>query len=192
MTQPPELHRALSGDREALEALAAHCFPAVFGYLARLTGNREAAMDLAQDAMVRVLESLGAYRPRGAGFMAWAFRIARNLYIDGLRRGGREAPFPEGGEEEARERDPTVTAALAVTDAEELRAALARLRSGDRELIELRYWHGFSHRETAEVLGVRPSVVKSRLNEALVRLRKLYSAAETELLHEGDAQTEGN
>jgi RNA polymerase sigma-70 factor (ECF subfamily) len=176
VTQPPELHMALSGDREALEALAARCFPALHAYLARLCGSREAALDLAQDAMVRVLESLGAYRPRGAGFMAWAFRIARNLYIDGLRRGGREIPFPEGEDAGTREHDPTGTAALAMSDAAALRRALARLKPGDRELLELRYWHGFSHREAAEVLGVRPAVVKSRLNAALGRLRRQYPA----------------
>jgi RNA polymerase sigma-70 factor (ECF subfamily) len=176
VTQPSELHKALSGDREALEALAARCFPALHAYLARLCGSREAALDLAQDAMVRVLESLGAYRPRGAGFMAWAFRIARNLYIDGLRRGGREIPFPEGEPGEARERDPTAAMVMAMTDAEELRRAFSRLGPGDRELIALRYWHGFSHREAAEVLGVRPAVVKSRLNAALGRLRRQYPA----------------
>ncbi len=180
MCQPPCLNKALSGDRGALEELAGICYPVVFGYLAGRTGSREQARDLAQDVMLRVLESLHTYRPRpGVSFMAWVFRIARNRYLDAVRGRYDALPLPEDGEYiPDASHDSTGNAALANMDAETLRRALAELPPGDRELLELRYFHGFSHRDTAGILGVGPPVVKSRLNAALGRLRKRYRAME--------------
>jgi RNA polymerase sigma-70 factor (ECF subfamily) len=185
--QPPCLDKALSGDRAALEELARTCWPAAFGYLARLSGSRELARELAQETMARMFGSLQDYRPRaGAGFMSWVFRIARNLYVDHLRRSGRETLLPEGGgnAEQPVEGDPTGLAALALAEAGELRRALSRLSVGDRELIVLRYWFGFSHREAARATGATPALVKSRLNAALARLRRQYAICGKELPHE--------
>jgi len=186
LNQPPRLHEALCGNRDALEELAAYCWPAVFGYLARLSGSRELARDLAQDAMVRALESLETFTPReGAGFMPWLFRIARNRYFDHVRRSGREVPRPEGegAEEPAGEHDPTGLAAIAGAEAALLQAALGQLNPADRELLELRYWYGFTHREAAAVTDTTAALVKSRLNAALGRLRKQYSVCEKEQNH---------
>jgi RNA polymerase sigma-70 factor (ECF subfamily) len=181
VSQPPCLNKALSGDRGALEELAGYCYPAVAGYLARRCGG-EAARDLAQDVLVRVLESLDAYRPRpGAPFMAWVLRIARNRMIDAARSRHEQASLPEDGMEVSGiARDATGDAAFARLEAEGLRRALARLADRDRELLEFRYYYGFSHREAADILGVPPRVVKSRLNAALQRLRKQYLAMEGE------------
>jgi RNA polymerase sigma-70 factor, ECF subfamily len=182
LTQPPSLDKALSGDRAALEELAAFCWPVLFGYLRRLCGNRELAQDLVQDAMVRALEALDGYRPRaGAGFMSWAFRIARNRFIDYARRSGRDAPLPQAGAGEGSPGpDTTALAAMALEDGAELRKAIMRLSPDDRELLELRYWFGFSHREAAQIIGIKPALVKSRLNAALGRLRKQYEMSEKE------------
>lgn len=178
MSQPHCLMKALSGDRGAMEELAGICYPAVFGYAARLSGSREQARDLAQDVMVRMLESLETYRMRpGASFMAWLFRIARNRFIDSVRRRRDDAPLPEGGEGFAGN-DTTSLAALSHMEAEGLKRAFGKLAHEDREILALRHYYGFSHKEIAGILGVRPQIVKSRLNAALARLRKQYAAEE--------------
>lgn len=179
MKDPPCLKKALQGDRGALEEMVSACHAAVFGYLLRRTGSREKALDLSQDVMVRVLEGLDGYRARaGAGFMSWAFRIAHNRYVDSLRSTRTEPPPDEEPPEPSTGYDATSAAALMRMEAACLRQALSKLRSEDRELLELRYFFGFTHKETAEVLQVRPAVVKSRLNTALGRLRGLYANME--------------
>jgi RNA polymerase sigma-70 factor (ECF subfamily) len=178
LNQPPGLIKALSGDRQALEELVCFCYPPVSGYLLRLTGSRERAADLAQDVMVRMLESLETYRMRpGAGFLSWVFRIARNRFIDDLRRRGREAPLPVEYASGAAGPDGA-EAAIQNLEADRLRQALRCLSSTDRELLELRWFHGFSHREIAQIHEVATRVVKSRLNAALTRLRRQYAILE--------------
>jgi RNA polymerase sigma-70 factor (ECF subfamily) len=71
---------------------------------------------------------------------------------------GRAAPSPE----------PSV---LERTEAEALVLALERLPERDRLVLAYRYLLELSEAETAEMLGVRPGTVKSRLSRALVRLR---------------------
>ena len=56
-------------------------------------------------------------------------------------------------------------------------AALAALREEDRLVIAYRYLFELSEAETAEVLGVRPGTVKSRLSRALGRLRERVPAS---------------
>ena len=62
------------------------------------------------------------------------------------------------------------------TDAEALVLALERLPERDRLVLAYRYLLELSEAETAEVLGVRPGTVKSRLSRALVRLRAEVAA----------------
>lgn len=187
MKEPPCLNGALKGEREALEELAGVCHPAVFRYLFRLCGSREDALDLSQDVLVRVLENLGRYRSRAnAGFMSWVFRIARNRYIDSLRAGHFCEPPGGEGEREPSVGDTTSQAALGRMEADGLRRALSKLGHEDGELLELRYFFGFSHKEMAEVLGVKPAVVKSRLNAALMRLRRQYAGREMGCGNDGE------
>jgi RNA polymerase sigma factor (sigma-70 family) len=54
---------------------------------------------------------------------------------------------------------------------EELVAAITRLSVDDRLVVALRWFEEMSECEMAEVLGVRPGTVKSRLNRAMTRLR---------------------
>jgi RNA polymerase sigma-70 factor, ECF subfamily len=179
VNQPPSLHKALKGDKQALEELACFCWPVVFKYQMRLCGSREQAQDLAQDTMVRMLESLGTYHPHaGAGYLAWVFRIARNRFIDETRH-NRQAALPIGDEVPGPAGfDTTSSSALSRMEAKNLGRALARLSSGDRELLELRWFFGFSHKEISGILGVGPPVVKSRLNAALGRLGKQFAVEE--------------
>ena len=68
-------------------------------------------------------------------------------------------------------------AALGGAEREALVAALNVLPSPDREVIGYRLLLGLSENETAEVLGVRPGTVKSRLSRAMTRLRAVVGEA---------------
>lgn len=189
MNQPASLHKALSGDRQALELLAADCHRAVFAYLMKTTGSRERAADLAQDTILSMLQALDTWRPRpGAGFMSWVFRIARNRLIDDSRR-RREDPLPEGDGWAATPGD-ACDEALRRADADGLMAAMDRLPPADKELLLFRWFHCLSHKEIAGILGVGPPIVKSRLNAALARLRKQYSITEGEVARHGKTDTQ--
>lgn len=62
---------------------------------------------------------------------------------------------------------------------DELRAALARLESRDRELVLLVAWEGFGVAEAGAVLGLKPDAARQRYSRARARLRELLRATES-------------
>ena len=70
-----------------------------------------------------------------------------------------------------------VDAVLADEQERQLYQTLGRLDSGDREVLVLHYFQGFSFSEMADVLGIRTGLAKWRTNQALGRLRVLIGEA---------------
>src|SRR5437660_1792482 len=67
------------------EALIARTQRQAYNMAYRLTGNRDDAEDLTQEAYLRAYRSFGSYN-RDLPFENWFFRILSNLFVDGLRR----------------------------------------------------------------------------------------------------------
>ena len=115
----------------------------------------------------------------GAPFKPWLLKIvtneARNRARSTHRRQGlalRAAAVSDGDAAPSPE-----AAVLGDAEREALVAALNILPSPDREVIGYRFLIGLSENETAEVLGVRPGTVKSRLSRAMTRLRAVVGEA---------------
>ena len=124
----------------------------------------EEAHDLAQATLLRCYTAWR--RVVGADDRdAYVYRILLNCHRDSRRRrwwGERPTgSLPDQG-------TPDHAAQVEVADA--VRRALADLSPAHREVVVLRYYAGLSEQRTAEVLGVAPGTVKSRLSRALARL----------------------
>ena len=140
-----------------------------FHFALQTVGNREDAMDLAQEAFLRVHRHWGrkdSHRP----FAPWFFKILRNLAIDRLRR---RAVRPES--QEVPETDPGPGPEV-LAERSEIKArvwqAISRLPEPQREVLILRDIHGFSYKEIAEIDGTSVSTVTSRLHSARETLRR--------------------
>jgi len=148
----------------------------VRGFLARLCANQSLADDLTQDAFLRIHSARGTF-VAGAPALPWMFAIARNSYVDHLRR------------EEVRRAHRTTTAVLATANAFEPpadggdRAAIARQMLGvvqqalmtlpvrQREAFVLIRFEGLSLAEAALVLGATQAAVKILVHRAYVVVR---------------------
>jgi len=80
-------------------------------------------------------------------------------------------PSPRRGAAVAGSQTGHLTRLVRAEEREALRAILAEMPATQREVLDLRYGEDLSRDEIAEVLGIEPSVVKSRLYEGLQRLR---------------------
>jgi RNA polymerase sigma-70 factor (ECF subfamily) len=148
------------GDRAALERLLRRHHDRIFAVCRRMLGNDADALDATQEALVAIVRGLPRFDGRAA-FTTWAHRIAVNASLDELRRRARRPVPQEPPGTEERTDDPPLDRAVAdrLTLDEALRAVPAPFRAA----VILRDQLGLDYRRIAEVLGVPPGTVRSRI-----------------------------
>ncbi|HEY7500152.1 MAG TPA: sigma-70 family RNA polymerase sigma factor [Vicinamibacterales bacterium] len=165
-------------DEDAFRAFYDRTARPLWNYLARLTGDAQAADDLLQESYYRFLRTRVAWESE-THRRAYLFRIATNLVRDGHRRSkfGRTVALPDP-ENDARcaTSDDLAESTARRTD---LRRAMGRLRPRERALLWLAYAQGHAHTEIAEVLGVKTASVKLLLFRARRKLAGFLRQAST-------------
>jgi RNA polymerase sigma factor (sigma-70 family) len=166
-----ELCRQLqAGNEAAMEALVHRYHRPIYAYLYRLTGRREVAEDLAQEAFIRLMTRIREYNP-AQPFRPWLYTIAHNLYKDYCRAAEQRA-LPA-----AEPLSPEVPAPIDLTEriAEQaaVAAAVGALGEGEREVLVLRFWGDLKVDQIAAATGLPAGTVKSRLFHAVQKLKRL-------------------
>jgi RNA polymerase sigma-70 factor (ECF subfamily) len=169
------LERVATGDRDAVLALYDRFAPALMVVALRVTGSRAEAEDVLQDVFARVWrEAVTFDRARGTA-AAWLVTLTRNRAIDAVRaRKRRRGHEDDLGRDEPVTLDAPASPEASVVDAElsvAVRAALDTLRPEQRAVLELAYFGGLSHSEIAARLGQPLGTVKTRIAQAVKRLR---------------------
>jgi len=165
--------RVAAGDNDALRELYDRFGSIVFGMAMRVVGDRQAAEECTQDTLLSVWRGAKGYDPRRAAVSTWMITIARNRAVDLVRRRAARPSDPVA-EIERSDESPDVADVVAAADTSlRVATALAELPHPQREVIVLAYFHGLSHNEIAERLGLPLGTVKGRARLALDRLRAL-------------------
>ena len=185
------LRRAQSGDPEAFERLMEPLEQLVWRVCWHYTGNREAAEDCGQEAMIRIWRNLANYRGECA-LESWVYRIAANCCMDWLRKKKRDRsvsvePLREQGFDPADTSPGTAEQVVAEDERQRLREAISLLPDEQREALILTQLEKVPYEEAARALGVSEGTVKSRVNRAKTRLKELLSE-ERELSPPGSVQ----
>lgn len=152
--------RAAGGDVDAFEALYRRHSPRVYGLCLRLTGQREAAEDCAQEAFVAAWRALAGFAGRSR-FSTWLQSIAVRTVL-ARRRGLRAVHEVEEGEHGLPEVVDTTRGAPPL----DLERAIARLPAGARYVLVLVGLYGYSHKEAAALLGIAEGTAKAQLHRA--------------------------
>jgi RNA polymerase sigma-70 factor (ECF subfamily) len=178
MVEPPTppsdadlMERVRGGDRDAFADLVDRHKDAVVSYLARLSGDRDRAEDLAQEAFLRLWQSAASYVEQGF-LRAFLFRIATNLVRSQERREKRFRlllPFlGRGGHDE-----PSAPSGLLLQELHrEVTGAVAALPLRYRVPLVLHEIEGWSYADIARELGCREGTVKSRIHRGRQHLRQ--------------------
>ncbi|MGE0708770.1 MAG: RNA polymerase sigma factor [Planctomycetota bacterium] len=180
---PPDLAGRLIGElaRRHMERLATF----IFG----LTGDRSGALDLAQEAFVRVFKHRESYREI-ARFSTWLYTIGRNLALNEVRnRRRRPSPMGHAGADGAGsgEWDPLgglasgapdpATAAQTSDLRAQVRAAIEELPEHYRAVVILCDLQERPYAEAAAILEVPVGTIRSRLSRARAQLAGLLEGA---------------
>lgn len=169
------IDQAKAGEPAARDALARRHRQAAYLLALQMLGNRDDAMDVAQDAMLRFFSTLASFDARRR-VQPWLFTIVRNQVRDLWRR-RRRRPADSAVESDALVEQlaapqPSPEADLRRRELRErVWRALATLPARQREIIVLRDFHDLSYRDLAQVLAIPVGTVMSRLHGARRRLR---------------------
>ncbi len=172
------------GDREAFAELVQRHHRPLVNFFFRLLWDRQRAEDFAQEVFLKVFAHAGTYEAT-AKFTTYLYRVAKNLWIDFLRVEGnhpraQSLDAPANGEEG--EGAPMALAggdrrpediAMDREAIQEMQQAIEQLPEEMRLVLVLSEQQGMKYQEVSEVLGIPVGTVKSRMHNAILRLREI-------------------
>lgn len=143
----------------------------LFAFLRRLCGNPHDAEDVFQETSVRVWKHLDEI-PQVRNPGGWLMTIAYRAFLD--LRSRRESARAELTEEPFDPRTPSAEETLEKAEnAVRIQDAISNLPDGTRDVVLLHYVGGMSLSQTAAAMELSEGTVKSRLNSALIGLRRI-------------------
>lgn len=158
--------RSQHGDRKALEALIQLWQERYFLYSMRRLGDRDAARDVTQNALLSICRSVKQLKDPGT-YPSWSYRIVERRCTDWLRKTLRERKTIEHNNaslDQAIDESTNVSDENDHTDARiSIRKLLENLDPMIRSLLQLYYLEELSVSEISDILKVPKGTVKSRL-----------------------------
>lgn len=171
------LESVKNGDQAAFRVLLIRHNVRIYRFVLRLTGDRSIAEEVVGDVFLEVWRHAARFEMKSQ-VLTWLLAIARHKALATLRRRSESqldneeflltAEDPADNPEECLEKQDRGTA---------LRVCLQQLSPSHREVIDLVYYHGRSVGEVAEIVGIPPSTVKTRMHYARSRLAILLEQA---------------
>ena len=169
------LARMARGDHSALAELYDRHARLVFSLALRILQNRADAEDIVQDVFTQVWAQAGRYDTTRGAVAAWMLTMARTRAIDRLR--SRSSRPETASDARVVEEVPDATTRqdlqlLSAEQVESLQGALNELPVAQRVALELAYYEGLTHAEIADRLSEPLGTVKTRIRQAVIKLRE--------------------
>lgn len=161
------LYRQLRrGDQNALAELVQRYHSPLYKFLCRFTGNPQLADDFVQDVFIKLITHQGA-EPQHV--KAWLYSVARNIARDKFR----SAQYRYESDVDFYDEANLIFSPSTPEHTHEIGAALAQLSDDQREVILLRFYHDLKIDEIAQITHQPSGTIKSRLFQAIKRLKGL-------------------
>lgn len=167
------IKKAQRGDTRAFGDLYESYAPVIFRYLyAHLEGQMDAE-DLTGEVFLKAWQALPKYTQRGAPFLAFLFRIARNVLVDHYRQSNRlesKSPDEFDGYKDTGNLEPVEVVSNQMEHRHILRV-LSGLRLDYQTVLTLRFISELSPDETARVMDRSVGAIRVLQHRALAALR---------------------
>lgn len=162
------------GDDAARRELYNRYAARLSSFCSRYSNGPTEGNDLMHDTMIKALQKIGQYRYHGPGSLySWLARIAVNLALDRMKRNAnREVPLQDEDFSNmvAPEMEDVRSIPLPV-----LQNLISRLPDFNRMIFNMFCIDGYSHKEIAEILGIRERTSSSSLAKAKKALAKMIN-----------------
>jgi RNA polymerase sigma-70 factor (TIGR02952 family) len=166
--------RAQAGDAEAFGQLYDHYVTLVHRYAYNRVGDRATAEDVTSETFMRALRRIDSLSFQGRDVGAWLVTIARNIIRDHVKSSRYRLEISTADMRDADQgTDGPEDAVLQHLTNQQLLACVQQLGSEQQECIVLRFLHGLSVSETAEIMGKKDGAIKALQHRAVRRLAGL-------------------
>jgi RNA polymerase sigma-70 factor (TIGR02952 family) len=168
------VRRTQEGDAEAFGELYDHYVGMVHRYVHHRVGDRTTAEDVTSETFVRALRRIDSLSFQGRDVGAWLITIARNIVFDHVKssRYRLEVTTADMRDADTATDGPEDAVVQKLTN-EALVECIRKLGPEQQECLVLRFLHGLSVAETAEVMGKRDGAIKALQHRAVRRLAGL-------------------
>jgi RNA polymerase sigma-70 factor (ECF subfamily) len=155
------------------EALYANYSRDIYRFALYLCGNSAEAEDIASETFARAWNASGEVRAATA--KAYLFQIARNCYLEGLRRGTRQVQLDETTPDSRPNPYADAESRMRLNG---VLASLQQMPEMDRTVLLLRVQEGLPYQEIADAVGLSLSAVKVKIHRARLKLAQWHAAQE--------------
>ncbi|WIV10516.1 sigma-70 family RNA polymerase sigma factor [Proteiniborus sp. MB09-C3] len=175
------IKKCVNGNLKAFDELIEKYEKTAYNIALRMLKNPEDAMDVSQEAFIKVFKSIKTFNFESA-FSTWLYRIVTNTCLDFLRKkstivysldnpiqtedGEMERDIPDGSHSPEELLEKKLTKEL-------VNNAIGKLEENHRVVIILRDIQGFSYEEISNILDCSIGTVKSRINRARNNLKDI-------------------
>ncbi len=169
------------GDNNAFDQLLKRHKARLFNFILSMVKDSDLADDIFQETFVKAIVTIrqGRYNDQGK-FIAWIYRIARNLIIDSYRQDKVENQLSTDDENGVNLLNRSEFSEGTVEDTligmqieEDLRALVTELPESQRQVVDMRFYQNLSFKEIAALTGVSINTALGRMRYAILNLRRM-------------------
>ncbi len=166
-----------SGNKRVANKLFSALKKPLFGYLYRLSSDRNLSEDILQESLLSIYSGINTYNSE-FDFLPWAYRVTRNCFLQFKRQQKKvvKLNFAENNFE----KEMFVESFSESLDLnEDLKSAMNSLSDQVKETFVLKHFQNLTFKEIAEILDLPIPTVKSRVLFAIQKIRTYINRGES-------------
>lgn len=160
-----------TGDLDRMGLLFERHYKPLFGFLYRMSSDKENSEDMAQNVFLRMLKYRHTYKGDGE-FKTWMYHLARNVLNDFHKSQSKRSDSEI--KDNLLSEDTTQVNIEKNEQVQLLNAALNKLGDEHREILVLSRYQELDYREIAVILNISEANVRVKIHRAMTQLKSMF------------------